>query len=67
MVATALRLDFGSAGVKEMGSSQEQYLRLGRLEAIKSACALHPRDTEIQNSSYPMLGESLKGVRRTLH
>ena len=34
MVATALRLDFRSAAVTEMGSSREQYLRMGRLEVI---------------------------------
>ena len=48
MIATASGLHFGSAAVKEMGSSREQYLRLGRLEAIKSVCTLFTRDTEQQ-------------------
>ena len=47
MVATALRLDFGPAAVKEMGSSWKQYLRLGRLEVIKSAGTLLTRDTNL--------------------
>ena len=47
MVATALRLHFGSAAVTEIGYSRIQYLRLGRLEAIKSACTLFTRDTEL--------------------
>ena len=51
MVATALRVDFGSAAVTEIGSSRGQYLRLGRLEAIKSACTLLTRDTEQQLSN----------------
>ena len=51
MVATALRLDFGSAAVTEIGSSRGQYLRFGRLEAIKSACTLLTRDTEQQLSN----------------
>ena len=50
-MATALRLDFGSAAVTEIGSSRGQYLRLGRLEAIKSACTLLTRDTEQQLSN----------------
>ena len=37
MVATALRVDFGSAAVSEMGSSRVRYLRSGRLDATKSA------------------------------
>ena len=51
MVATALRVDFGSAAVTEIGSSRGQYLRLGHLEAIKSACSLLTRDTEQQLSN----------------
>ena len=51
MVATALRLDFGSGAATEMGSSRGQYLRLDRLEAIKSACTLLTRNTEQQLSS----------------
>ena len=51
MVATALRLDFGSTAVTEMGSSRAQYLRSGRLEATRSACTLLTRDTEQQLSN----------------
>ena len=47
MVATALILDFRYVAVTEKGSSRGQYLRLGRLEAIKSACTLFTRDTEL--------------------
>ena len=50
MVATAVRLDFGSAAVTEMGSCRAQYLRSDRLEAAKSACTLLTRDTEQQLS-----------------
>ena len=50
MVATALRLDFGSAAVTEMGSCRAQYLRSDRLEATKSACTLLTRDTKQQLS-----------------
>ena len=51
MVATALILDFRYVAVTEKGSSRGQYLRLGRLEAIKSACTLLTRDTEQQLSN----------------
>ena len=51
MVATALRLDFGSAAVTEMDSSRVQYLRSDRLDATKSACTLLTRDTEQQLSN----------------
>ena len=51
MVATACRLDFGSAAVTEIRSSRVQYLRSGRLEATKSACNLLTRDTEQQLSN----------------
>ena len=51
VVATAVRLDFGSAAVTEMSSSRGQYLRSGRLEATESACTLLTRDTEQQLSN----------------
>ena len=50
-MATALRLDFESAEVTEMGSSRVQYLRSGRLDATTSACSLLTRDTEQQLSN----------------
>ena len=51
MMTTALRLDIGSPAVTEIGSSRGQYFRLGRLEAIKSACTLLTRDREQQLSN----------------
>ena len=51
MVTTALRVDFGSAAVSEMGSSRAQYFRSDRLEATRSACTLLTRDTEQQLSN----------------
>ena len=50
MVATALRLRFGSAAVTEICSTRGQYLILGCLEALKSAYTLLTRDTEQQLS-----------------
>ena len=51
MVATALRLDFGSAAVTDMRSSRAQYLRSDHLDATKSACTLLTRDKEQQLSN----------------
>ena len=51
IVATALRSDFESAEVTEMGSSRAQYLRSGRLDVTQSACTLLTRDTEQQLSN----------------
>ena len=50
MAASALRLDFISAVLTQMGSSKlrAQYLSSPRLEATKSACTLLTRDTEQQ-------------------
>ena len=51
--ASALRLDFISAVLTQMGSSKlrAQYLSSPRLEATKSACTLLTRDTEQQLSN----------------
>ena len=53
MAASALRLDFISAVLTQMGSSKlrAQYLSSPRLEATKSACTLLTRDTEQQLSN----------------
>ena len=51
MVENDLILDFGYAADTEIGSSRGKYLRLCRLEAIKSAGTLLTRDTEQQLSN----------------